>query len=669
MSLKGLQNQLRERVLATQQQSPQHLPQWLRRWLRRLTGGDSWTAVFVRRIMWRFRLFWSLALLANIGSAVAEGATMAVLTLALNELVATVDSSMVTDTGGIGQTVMEIVRGIGGENTFMVLLVAAVLLQILRSAFDFSGLSATLTMQAWIEGDLQRSVFNQLVSLRYRNVAGERLGSLASYTSQVSNVGNLITNINQTINEVAVMTAYVLVLLWISWPFTLIAVTALVLLTTSLSRIRQGIRTQVLQFLSASVQLNERIFEYLQALRLIHLAAREEMVMADVNAHVDRSVRSRRKGLVRNATILPIMQIATITGVAVFVALGAWLVAVGAMASIGGLVTYVFILYRIMPRISSFNGRIGSISSDWPFLVRIADLLNPDGKEWEYQPGTAVEQLQQSIDFQNVSLCYPGSNRYALTDLNLTIPVGKMIALVGTSGAGKSSIINLLLGIYAPTGGQILVDGIDLQEADLRTWRRRIGVVDQDMFVFNSSVADNIRFGKPDATDAEVMAAATVANADSFIRTLPNGYATLIGDRGYMVSGGQRQRIAIARAVIAEPDLLLFDEATSALDSESERLIQNSVEELRKGRTIVVIAHRLSTVVKADNILVLDHGEVVEAGMHHELVALGGRYAGRCGSCKRGHDLTHGFNRTFASLPFLCHSGALTYIRYRDKKR
>lgn len=627
MTLKGLQNQMRERVLETQHQSTQRLPGWLRRWVRRVSGGDGWIATFIRSILWRYRLFWSLAFLANVGSAVTEGATMAVLTLAINEMTAGFTGTLPTETEGMAAAVMEWVRMMGGENTFAILLVLAVGLQVMRSTLDFAGISATLTMQSWVEGELHRGVFSQLVALRYRNVVGERLGNLASYTGQINNVGNLITNINQTVNEVAIMLAYVLVLFWISWPFTVVAVISLLLLTVGMGRIRKGIRTQVIQFLQKSIRLNERVFEYLQALRLIHLSAREEMVIADVMAHVDESVRARRKGLIRSAAILPLMQIITIIGVALFVAVGSWLVAAGGLVTVGGLVTYVFILYRIMPRISSLNSRLGIINSDWPFLVRIANLLNPTDKEWEYTPGQQIERLQHQIEFRQVSLCYPGGATNALSDLNLTIPAGKMVALVGTSGAGKSSLINLLLGVYAPTAGQLLVDGVDLQEADLRSWRRCIGVVDQDMFVFNRSVAENIRFGKPDATDAEVIAAATTANADRFIRALPQGYETAIGDRGYLVSGGQRQRIAIARAVISQPDLLLFDEATSALDSESERLIQNSVEELRKDRTIVVIAHRLSTIVKADHIFVLDQGRVVEEGMHHELVARGGRYA------------------------------------------
>jgi ATP-binding cassette subfamily B protein/subfamily B ATP-binding cassette protein MsbA len=202
-----------------------------------------------------------------------------------------------------------------------------------------------------------------------------------------------------------------------------------------------------------------------------------------------------------------------------------------------------------------------------------------------------------------------------------------MVALVGTSGSGKSSIINLLLGIYRPTAGRILIDGVDLQSCDLASWRQLIGVVDQDTLIFSNSVEENIRFGKTDASDEEVTAAAQTAYADLFVKELPQGYATEVGDRGHRLSGGQRQRIAIARAIIHDPTLLLFDEATSALDSQSERLIQESLEELRKTRTVVAIAHRLSTIAKADQIIVLDQGQIVEQGSHRELLAQGGRYA------------------------------------------
>jgi ATP-binding cassette subfamily B protein/subfamily B ATP-binding cassette protein MsbA len=294
---------------------------------------------------------------------------------------------------------------------------------------------------------------------------------------------------------------------------------------------------------------------------------------------------------------------------------------------VGVLVAYVFVIYRIMPRISTLNGQLGIVANQWPFAVRLAEILNPAGKEVEYLPGKAINELREGIEIRTVTLRYPGSERDALHQVSFTIPKGSMVAVVGSSGSGKSTLVNLMLGLYWPTAGEILVDGIKLQSYDLATWRNLIGVVDQETSIFSTSVAENIRFGKPDATDAEVVAAARTANADTFIGAMPQGYATEVGDRGHRLSGGQRQRLAIARAVIHDPTLLLFDEATSALDSHSEQLIQASLEELRKERTLLVIAHRLSTIAKADAIIVLDNGEIVEQGTHGELLARHGRYA------------------------------------------
>jgi ATP-binding cassette subfamily B protein len=210
----------------------------------------------------------------------------------------------------------------------------------------------------------------------------------------------------------------------------------------------------------------------------------------------------------------------------------------------------------------------------------------------------------------------------------LRVQSGQTVALVGPSGAGKSTVFQLLLRFYDPAAGRIVLDGVETRRMSLHDLRQRIGIVPQDAVIFSSSALENIRYGKPQASDAEVKTAAQAAFADEFISALPEGYDTFLGERGVRLSGGQRQRIAIARAMLKNPPLLLLDEATSALDAESERMVQAALESAMQGRTTLVIAHRLATVQKADLIVVLDHGQLVEQGSHAELVARGGVYAG-----------------------------------------
>ena len=237
-----------------------------------------------------------------------------------------------------------------------------------------------------------------------------------------------------------------------------------------------------------------------------------------------------------------------------------------------------------------------------------------------------IEKVSYGIEFRDVCFSYPNTNRLILENLNLFLPKGKSTAFVGGSGSGKSTIVNLLLGLYQPTSGKIFVDGHDLTTLDMFEWRCKLGVVDQEVFLLNSSVLDNIRFGRDDFSLSDVEAAVGTAHAIEFISRLEQGYDTVIGDRGYKLSGGQKQRIALARALLGNPEILIFDEATSALDSLSEKNIQQTIEELRGSRTVITIAHRLGTIARADNVVVIENGRVVEAGTKEELLSKEGKF-------------------------------------------
>jgi ATP-binding cassette, subfamily B, bacterial MsbA len=284
--------------------------------------------------------------------------------------------------------------------------------------------------------------------------------------------------------------------------------------------------------------------------------------------------------------------------------------------------TALLLLYEPLKRLSSYNIKLQQAMAATDRVFEVLD-TQPDLQE----SPQAVELLpiKDSITYQHVSFRY--DDELVLHDISFTEEVGKVIAFVGLSGAGKTTLLSLLPRFYDPESGAILIDGADIRDVTLRSLRRQIGIVTQEIVLFNETVADNIRYGMETCSDEEVVQAARVANADEFIRQLPQGYDTVIGERGTRLSGGQRQRIAIARAILKNPPIIILDEATSSLDSESERFVQEAIANLMRDRTTLVIAHRLSTIKKADRIIVLDQGRIVETGTHQELLRNDGIYS------------------------------------------
>jgi ATP-binding cassette subfamily B protein/subfamily B ATP-binding cassette protein MsbA len=372
-------------------------------------------------------------------------------------------------------------------------------------------------------------------------------------------------------------------------------------------------------------EIDARVSEGLSGVRIVRGFGREqrEQLAYTLGHHtVIRkqmlATRAQRSVALIWELIMPLAQV-TIIG------FGGYLVVQG-QATLGVLIAFQGYVWRLLEPVMQIANSISETQRGLAAMERVFDVFDKPEEKPDPPGALAAPARVDELRFEGVSFAYR-PDVPVLRDFSLSVPGGSVIALVGVSGAGKTTVTDLLARFYDPTAGRILLNGVDLRQIRLKSFRSLLGIVQQEVFLFDGSVRENIAYGRSEATLAEVLDAAQRANADEFISRLPEGYDTLIGERGVKLSGGQRQRLSIARALLADPKILILDEATSSLDTESEQLIQASIDELLRDRTTFIIAHRLSTIAHADQIVVLDAGAIVELGTHEELLRRGGRYA------------------------------------------
>jgi subfamily B ATP-binding cassette protein MsbA len=382
------------------------------------------------------------------------------------------------------------------------------------------------------------------------------------------------------------------------------------------------------QLTQDSRALTNKLIETLYGINLIKTVATEDLEFDRLKKLIYARERSEFKSQANSAVISPINETAGIMALLMIVLAARYLFVEQIEALSAVILTYLLLLFRLLPVVSTINNIRSGLSNKSASILVVSDYLDRTNKPFMKNGSIPFEKLKKGIKFESVDFKYgSGNQELALRGIDLWIPRGKTVALVGSSGAGKSTLADLIPRFYDPCGGRIKFDDQDLRNYDMKTVRRRMGIVSQDTFLFNSSVLYNLTYGCEWAGEAEAIEAAKRANAYEFIMNLPQGFDTEIGDRGVMLSGGQRQRLAIARAIIRDPEILILDEATSALDTLSERLVQEAIEQLCHDRTTIVIAHRLSTIRNADQIVVMERGEVVEVGSHASLLDHDSYYA------------------------------------------
>ncbi len=516
-----------------------------------------------------------------------------------------------------------------GANYALLLTVSLVIITfLLKNLFGYLGLQHLMKLKTGVLRDLRKKMYDKVVDLPVSYYSEKRKGDImARILGDINEVQNSFFNVLELVVKEPLTIAFSLIaMLKISWELTLFVFIFIPISGLIISKIGKSLKSQSTRAQQENGHLISIVEETLSGLKVVKGYNSENFFKKLFNDSIQRLYVLSNKIGKKNNLASPLSEFLGIVVIAILLFYGGNLVLVDKSLDGSLFIAYIGLAYNILTPAKAISKATYQVKNGMAAAERVFEIIETPNVIRDTETSVQISSFQNQISLQNITFSYDGEHN-VLKNFNLDIPKGKTVALVGQSGSGKSTIANLLMRFYDVEKGKITIDGTDIKNIQLISLRDQLGLVTQDSIMFNGTIADNLRIGKQNATDQEVIEALKIANAYEFVQNLPNGINTNIGDAGGKLSGGQKQRISIARAVLKNPPIMILDEATSALDTESERLVQDALEKMMANRTSVVIAHRLSTIQKADVIVVMNRGEIAEQGTHDELLAKNGTYA------------------------------------------